>query len=207
MDGGHAGLPELSAACVGCVGCRFCPSLATPKSASSTRSPTDYVKSDDACLTSRSALLSQSAATNRSLTGGVGTPLHLGTPTAPIPDLRALVGQALFIMLTEPALRSALVYLNYAYYIIILKDAYGCWSLTVHGKITASLCIHKSGRLFTRNSTGASHNPFSLYRYNPFTPGIHSKHNKHSGRTHGSIPHGAYEHNGRASINRSQSYC
>ena len=29
-------------------------------------------------------------------------PLHLGTPTAPIPDLRALIGQALFIMLTEP---------------------------------------------------------------------------------------------------------
>ena len=36
-------------------------------------------------------------------------------------------------------------------------------------------------------------------------PGIHSKHNKHSERTHGSIPHGADERNARAS--RSQSYC
>ena len=38
-------------------------------------------------------------------------------------------------------------------------------------------------------------------------PGIHSKRNKHSVRTHGSIPHGADEHNARASINRSQGYC
>jgi len=32
----------------------------------------------------------------------------LGTPTAPIPELRALIGQALFILLTEPSLRAAL---------------------------------------------------------------------------------------------------
>ena len=25
------------------------------------------------------------------------------------------------------------MYLNYKFYITILKDAYGCWSLTVHG--------------------------------------------------------------------------
>ena len=56
---------------------------------------------------SRSARL-KSAATNRPLTGDAMAPLLLGTPTAPIPDLRALIGQALFIMLTEPALRSAL---------------------------------------------------------------------------------------------------
>ena len=35
-------------------------------------------------------------------------------------------------------------------------------------------------------------------------PGIHSKQDKHSGRTHGSTPHGADERDARAS--RSQSY-
>ena len=37
------------------------------------------------------------------------------------------------------------VYLNYTHYIIILKDAYGCWSLTVHGCVN----IHIRGSLFT----------------------------------------------------------
>ena len=49
-----------------------------------------------------------------------------------------------------------------------------------------------------------SHNP-SICHCCKTRPGIHSKQNKHSGRTHGSIPHGADEHNARAS--RTQSFC
>ena len=33
------------------------------------------------------------------------------------------------------------VYLNYTYYIIILKDAYGCWSLTVHGCVNIHIVV------------------------------------------------------------------
>ena len=33
------------------------------------------------------------------------------------------------------------MYLNYKFYITILKDAYGCWSLTVHGCVNIHIVV------------------------------------------------------------------
>ena len=52
---------------------------------------------------------------------------------------------------TESPSYWCLVYLNYTYYIIIiLKDAYGCWSLTVHGCVNIHIVVKCGPRQCTR---------------------------------------------------------
>ena len=44
----------------------------------------------------------------------------------------------------------SIVYLNYTYYIIILKNAYGCWSLTVHGCVNIHIVVKCGPRQYEK---------------------------------------------------------